>query len=107
MADWREIEKTPGVRAVMRHADYELVKFREKDISDIARIEEALNDNPISAAEGIPLKVGQAVRICRGVFENHRTHILHIDSKRKICVEVPFLGSTTKIVLPVSDIEAV
>ncbi len=105
-ADWRTIERAVGVRGVMRHADYNFVEFREQDIADVARIEQCLNESPVAAAEGIPFRVGQEVRIVRGVFENHVTAILSIDKGRRVSLEVPMFGTTTKIVLPVSEIEA-
>ena len=106
-AGWATIEQAPGVHGVMRHADYNFVVFKEQDISEVARIERCLNESPVAAAEGIPFRVGQEVRIVRGMFENHTTAIISIDRGRRITLEVPFLGSTREIVLPVNDIEAV
>ncbi len=105
-AGWQLIEQTPGVRGVMRHADYNFVEFKEQDIADVSRIEKALNESPVAATEGIPFRVGQMVRIVRGIFEGHQTAILSIERGRKIGLEVPWMNSTTKIILPVSEIEA-
>ena len=105
-ADWRVIEQAVGVRGVMRHADYNFVEFREQDIADVARIEQCLNENPIAAAEGIPFREGQKVRIIRGVFENQRTEIVRIEKGRKVCVEVELFERKNWVWLPVADIEA-
>lgn len=106
-ANWQLIERTPGVRSVMRYASREFIEFKTADIDSISRIEVALNESPIAASEGIPFRVGQQVRIVSGIFENHITAILAIDKGRRISLEVPMFGSTTRIVLPAADIEAV
>jgi transcription antitermination factor NusG len=90
----------------MRYPNKDLVQISDRDITDIVRIEEALNASPISASLGIPFRVGQEVRITRGIFLNHQTKILAIDGRRKISVEVPMFGSAVCVILPVEDIEA-
>ena len=107
IADWEAIEETPGVRGVMRKANWDLVEFKPKDIEDINRIEKALNESPIAANEGIPLRVSQRVRIRSGIFKGHETTVVAIEKKRKITVEVPMFGTKARIVLPASELEAV
>src|ERR1700685_2424563 len=91
-ANWQLLEKTPGVRGVMRHPNYDFIEFKLRDISDICRIELALNESPVAASEGIPFRVGQKVRIMSGIFENQQTCIMRIDKGRKLTVEVPLFG---------------
>jgi len=106
VADWDTIEQTPGVRRAMRKTNGDFVQLQVKDMSDIQRIEVALNSSPIAAKEGMPFRVGQEVRITHGVFEGHVTEILKIERGRKVEIDVPFLGSSTRITLPASEIEA-
>lgn len=105
--NWRLIEESPGIRSVMRQGNFEPVRISSRDIDEIRRIEGAMNASEIAAREGIPFKVGQKVRVINDTLGFEGT-VIKLDTKRKITIEVPSLfGRVTKIMLPVSEIEAI
>jgi len=82
----------------------ELPEDGRQGIERIKEIEAALNASAIAAAEGIPFKEGQKVRIRRVELDGK---IKRIASKTKIVVEAQFFGAVREWELPVSEIEAV
>ncbi|HZS57616.1 MAG TPA: transcription termination/antitermination NusG family protein [Bryobacteraceae bacterium] len=100
------IESAPGARRIMRNGEnlVELPEDGRQGIERIKEIEAALNASAIAAAEGIPFKEGQKVRIRRVELDGK---IKRIASKTKIVVEAQFFGAVREWELPVSEIEAV
>ena len=104
--DWPLILEAPGIRDVMRDGDspYQLSDI---DMKKIRLIDEAVNASPVSAARGIPFKVGQRVRLIHSLWEGWETEILGIDKSGQITLEVPLLGGHHKAKIALAEIEAV
>lgn len=105
--DWKHVLGTPGVREVIRDGDNTPISIGNHEIEHIRTIEAALNASPISAAKGIPFKVGQRVRVRNDILWQWAGPILGIDKTGKITIEADLFGRRTKVVLPASEIEAI
>jgi transcription antitermination factor NusG len=105
-ADWKYVLTTPGVREVIRDGDHTPISIGDHEIERIRMIEAALNASPVAAAAGIPFKVGQRVRVRNDMLWQWQGQILDIDKSGKISIEADLFGRRTKVVLPVSEIEA-
>jgi transcription antitermination factor NusG len=104
--DWKHVLGTPGVREVIRDGDHTPISIGDHEIERIRMIEAALNASPVAAAAGIPFKVGQRVRVRNDMLWQWQGQILDIDKSGKISIEADLFGRRTKVVLPVSEIEA-
>jgi len=106
--DWELFEdRMPGFSSVLRNGRRDaLAKIPEagrEGIAQIRHIEAALNASPIAAADGLPFKVGQAVRVPRLSLDGR---ILAVEKGRKLIVELFFFGAKRPIPLPASEVEA-
>lgn len=102
--NWRLVEGGPEVSGFMRNAG-EIIKIPEngrQGIEQIVAIEAALNDSPIAAADGMPFKVGQMVRVPRLSMDGK---VVAIERGRKLIVELYFLGAKRPVPLPASEVE--
>jgi len=70
----------------------------------IREIAEALNADAIAARDGIPFKVGQKVRIRDLDIE---ATVKRLDSRRRIVVAAPMLGSVVDMTVAVEHIESI
>lgn len=98
---------TATIRGVLTDVNGKWVVFPESgrnSIDDIRRIEAALNASPVAAAQGIPFKTGQRVRIDRLDMDGT---ITRIDGAAQITVEARMFGRLTRVILPVAEIEAI
>ena len=104
--NWKLIEDAPGVRGFLRMAGeiVSLPESGEQGIAKIREIEDCLNASPVAAAQGIPFKVKQKVRVAKLEME---AIIIKIESARLIELEGNIFGRVTKIRLPVTEIEAI
>lgn len=105
--DWKHVLGTPGVREVIRDGDHTPISIGDIEINRIRDIEAALNASPISAEHAIPFRIGQVVRVRNDMLWQWQGPILDIDKTGKISIEADLFGRRTKIVLPVSEIEAI
>lgn len=94
------------VRGFMRSSDGLPQIIHKRDIDEIRRIEKI--ENLPKEAKGVLFKTGQQVRFVRDILEHWGDgKIFEIASKTRIGVEVKRLfGRTTRIYVPVSEIEA-
>lgn len=102
--NYRMVEDAPDVYKFMRNGDGNVAVIGQGDIDKIKEIETALNDSAIAAAEGIPFKKGQSVRV---MHLDLVCKIKRIDSRRRLVVDAPLFGSVVPLTVAVSDIESV
>lgn len=107
--NWRLIEEdAPGVHGKMRNSEGYPKLLKTKIITDIQRIEAALNSSEINAAQGIPFKIGQLVRPTDDLYNHWEGKIVRIDARNKIGVEVRGLfGSSAVVMFSADQLEAV
>ena len=103
----RLIEESPGSRGIMRNGSFEPRVLNDGHVQQIRRIEDALNASELNAAEGIPFKVGQRVRVTNDAYWQFEGPILKIDNKRRIWLEVELFGAKRHLTVPASELEAV
>jgi transcription antitermination factor NusG len=107
--NWRLLRRyNPYIHGVLADASTdEWIRIPDGGANSIERIREiemALNSSPVAAAQGIPFRVGQRVRVDRLGAE---AIIVRIDSARQITVETRMFERAIRVCLPVSEIEAV
>jgi transcription antitermination factor NusG len=79
------------------------VVLSARDIEAIQRIELALRDSAVAQEQGIPFKVGDAVRLVSGLWGDKVHKITRIEDRQNIWIELP---PFSKMVVPISKIEA-
>ena len=100
------IESSPGVRRIMRNGGgvpVVIPALGKDGIEKIREIEQSLNESAVAAADGIPFKVGQRIRVPRLELEGK---ILSIERGRRVFAELYMFGALRSIPLPVDEIEA-
>ena len=105
--NWELLEdRMPGFGSVLRNGvrdRYALLPDKGREgIEQIRQIEAALNASPIAAADGMPFKVGQMVRVPRLSMDGK---VVAIERGRKLIVELYFLGAKRPVPLPASEVE--
>ncbi len=104
---WALFEDEAWYRGVIRDSKCEPVQIPElgrQGIEQIREIESALNASPIAAADGVPFKIGQKVRLVR--LELTGT-VMRIDKRRRVCVEAKLFGRDTRIMVAALEIEPI
>ena len=98
------LEKAPGSPKIMRAIDNHPREIKDYEVDRIKEIEVALNESVIAAAEGIPFRRGQQVRIPKLEMD---AKIMEIDSARRIVLEAALFGRMIKFTVAASDIESI
>jgi transcription antitermination factor NusG len=105
--DWARILEAPAISGCLRNGDMAPVAISEKDIAVIEAIEAAHLADPVMAEKGIPFRVGQRVRLTTDMLQQWEGHILAIDKRGRITLEIAQLfGRSTRIDVPAAAIEA-
>lgn len=107
-ANWPLIEEAPGVHGIMSNGEgghIEIPEAGKDGIEQIRAIEAALNASPIAAADGVPFKAGQQIRL--KLLDNIEGKIISVEKGRKLIVEVFFLGAVRAIPYPTAEADAI
>lgn len=101
----RRQQGCPGVHSFMRDGDGFIIPFKIGHITEIERIELALNASTIAAQKNIPFKLDDMV-CCKSIeLWNVRGPVVAIDKKGNLDIEVDMFGRKVRWTLPASEVE--